>query len=158
ALRGLLDLGLRARDLEPDPFAKERLAELHARVVAALDALLAAGAGLEAAGGTRGVAPRVIEALASARAALAVEPWPDAGALARFADLWRDAWSEDDSNAKRLREWTRGQLTKAEAAAVRDAGALVAAAGALAPLADHLGRLDPRLLDEARRALLPLLA
>ena len=158
ALVDLLELGLRSDDLAADPFAKPRLAGLHARAAAALDACLAAAAGLDAVGGASSLAPRVIAALALARAELPAEPWTDAAALAEFAGRWRAAWSDDERNAVRLRKWAAADLTKAEAAAVRDAQALAAAAAALVPLADHLGRLDPPLLDEARRALVPLLA
>jgi ATP-dependent helicase/nuclease subunit A len=57
-----------------------------------------------------------------------------------------------------LRKWTR-RLEGTEASLFGEVGAgLAAAAAVLAPLLDHLGRLDPELLGHGRRALRPLLA
>lgn len=157
ALLALLEQGLRAADLARDPFTPERLRELHTRVAAALVGLLGAAEGLAGGDGKRHLAPRVLEALACLHAELAPEPWPDAAALAAFAECWRAGWSEERALGERLRKWSQGEFNQTEARAVGDADAVAAAAAALGPLADHLGRLAPVLLDEARRALAPLL-
>jgi ATP-dependent helicase/nuclease subunit A len=145
ALLALLDGGLVAADLSLDPFTAERLAELHGRLRAALDAFLAAAVGF-AELGERSKARQVHDAVERLRAELGSSPWRDAAALGSFAELCRGEWDEDDSLAGRLRKWGAGDLIASEALVTRDPDALAAAAAELGPLLDHLGEIEPERL------------
>jgi ATP-dependent helicase/nuclease subunit A len=156
SLLALLDEGLSAADLGADPFEQGRLAELHARTCAALDALLAAGAGLfELPGASK--SSQIGEALASLRAEAGGRVWSGVAGLDAFAACCRTSWDDDPSLAKRLREWGAGRLNRREERAARDPEAIAAAARELEPLLAHLCRLEPERLDLARRVLAPLL-
>jgi ATP-dependent helicase/nuclease subunit A len=70
------------------------------------------------------------------------------------------AWlSEAGLDRERVHAFAKGELTQSGAAAIGDdAEALAAAAGALAPLLDHVAGLDPGLLRAGREVLGPLYA
>jgi ATP-dependent helicase/nuclease subunit A len=156
ALLELGDAGVTAADLADDPFARERLADLHERASLALSGFLAAAAGLaELAAGAK--ARRVHAAVAELGAALPAAPWRGPAELAAFAERCRAEWGDDASLAQRLRKWAARELTKGEERALRDPQALQAAARELAPLLAHLCALDPERLDLARPVLRALL-
>ena len=155
ALLALLDEGLIAADLAEDPFAGDRVAELHRRACAALDAFLAAAAGFGSLP-PRAKARQVHDALDALRSAIAGSPW-SASALAEFAERCRHEWGEDETLAARLTTWGKGELNQSEERAVADRSAVVAASVELAPLLGHLCESDPERLGLARRLLCELL-
>jgi len=150
ALTWLGQAGLPTGALDADPLAPERADRHRARLAAAcrqLHALVAPGLPPRAADQLAGRAVAGLAAVAAA--AEAGRPVGELVALAResFPDNVRD----------RLRAWRRGDWTKTVQAAVagRETEVVAAAVRARAAI-DHLCRLDPELLDLARRALAPL--
>lgn len=78
------------------------------------------------------------------------------GDLADLRD--RAAGALPENLVKHLHEWARGRLKDTEAALFADARSeLAAAATLLEQVLQHLGRQDPVLLEDGRRALCPLL-
>jgi ATP-dependent exoDNAse (exonuclease V) beta subunit len=151
ALIALLNAGLPAAVLAEDPFRP-------AAVRAFRERLAVAGRAVREL-----IAPRVSGARArNAReierglAALLDHLDEDRGDLEALRDRAAEALPEN--LLKHLHEWTRGRLGETEAALFGEVQAeLSAAAGGLEQLLQHLGRIDPVLLDHGRRALQPLL-
>ncbi|HYO13538.1 MAG TPA: UvrD-helicase domain-containing protein [Thermoanaerobaculia bacterium] len=151
SLLALLASGLPSAALGEDPFRPEAVLAFRDRLA-------------EAAGAVHGlIAPR----LRGSRLKNAREIERGLGSLlGRIEDgetgieALRDQAAEllPENLVDHLRKWTR-RLDGTEASLFGEVGArLAAAAAVLAPLLDHLGRLDPELLGHGRRALRPLLA
>jgi ATP-dependent helicase/nuclease subunit A len=156
ALLALVEQGLGAEDLAEDPLAPERIGELVDRVTAALDGWLAAATGFAALAARR-KARGVYDALEGLRRALPASPW-SSHELADFAEHCRREWADDEALGKRLAKWGSGEFVQAEERAVGDASAVAAASRELAPLLQHLCRIDPELLELALRLLRGLVA
>ena len=154
ALVALVERGVRADELAQDPSAPERLAALAGRVRAALAALRDAGGGALA-GAPRGNASRVAGALADALALWPAAPSREAlaAATARLRELVPDPLRNC------IGRWGRGDFGAREQEAFGSGSEAVArAAAALAPLLDHVLRLDLPRLDAARTLLAGALA
>jgi ATP-dependent exoDNAse (exonuclease V) beta subunit len=105
--------------------------------------------------------PPAAAALAGAAAGLGAHvPRRAAPAAAAVAALREAAAGELPPNlVARLKDWRRGRFSAAEAAVLGEVGEAVAAeSAAVVRLLQHLERLDPAQLADARRALSPLLA
>jgi ATP-dependent helicase/nuclease subunit A len=175
ALAVLAGAGLPDDALERDLLGAAPVAALRGRLAAALDELARQAA--PAAAATRSPTSRDTVAAAARLAALAtgVDAPPPGPRLvapespqAEDASPGRDALDRllaavaehfPDNLLARLKEWSKGRFNGTEAAlfAGREA-AIASAAGEAAALLAHARRLDPELLDLARRALAPLLS
>ncbi len=158
ALVELVTRGFPAAALAEDPFAPAAVEAMAARLVERLEGFRRADGG-RLARVTRGdKAPRLARAVAATLEALGALPGA-AGleAATALCAIVAERWDPKDLRA--LRAWERGDFTRSEAAALgADAARLGAEAGRLAAVVGLYLRMDPALLDLARRALAPLLA
>ncbi len=160
ALKALAERGVSAEHLRADPFGPERATQLLTRLrqpLEALDRLLAGRFdGLPA----KQNAPKIAEATRlSLRALERADEEVDAGieAVVAVCSTMRSLWTSKLVDAH-LGKWKRGAFTKAESKALDDDSDRLSEAGAeLRGVLRQFRRLDPRLVDQARRALTGLL-
>ncbi len=156
AVLELAQAALPAARLEADPLSPAAIAAIEERLAEALEAVAGAAAPLA---GQRAnlLGPQVLAAVATTLEAMAELPEPPLERLERLCAVLAEAWPSN--LAGRLKKWRKGEFNVGES---RDlgagAGGLADAAGRLRPLVSQLGRLEPGLLDAARRAVQPLLA
>jgi ATP-dependent helicase/nuclease subunit A len=152
-LLALLAHGFQSAALEDDPLAPERVAQLGDRVRAALEATReASGEDLRAS--AKGKTAEVLERIEQTLAHLDAEPCADREALQSLIDHVLESWAE----VRRIGEWKASKFTKTDAGRLGDrAQDLTDACCELAPLLDHVRRLDPELLERGRRVLAQLL-
>jgi ATP-dependent helicase/nuclease subunit A len=150
ALIALLTNGLPAAALDADPFRPEEVLAFRERLTAAARAVH----GLIA---SRVRSPRAKNAREIERGlGQLLDRLEDPGDVKALAGQAAEALPEN--LVDHLKKWTR-KLEGTEADLFGDVRApLAAAAGVLGQVLDHLCRLDPELLGQARRALRPLLA
>lgn len=152
ALLALLSSGLPASALEEDPFRPAEIRAFRERLAAA--ALAVHSLISPRVGGSRAKNAREIER-GLGRLLDRLEDAEEAG-VESLAERAGEALPEN--LVEHLKKWTR-KLEGTEADLFGDVRAeLAAAAGVLKETLDHLARLDPELLGQARRALRPLLA
>ena len=152
---GLRSAGLEHRALAVDPYGQRvlegvvhRLAELFSRfVIAGGSELRRVSSGNKAAD--------IADTLERSRDRLATTP----SELPEFCTLINELHEEWSPHFSKLASWRKGSFTKGEGSVLEAYGeAFTEAAGALRSQLRHLGRMHPRRLDLARRALAPLLA
>ncbi|MBV8201788.1 MAG: UvrD-helicase domain-containing protein, partial [Acidobacteria bacterium] len=180
ALAALIEGGMTAAELRPDPLAGDGWARLRGRLAAACAGLLdllaprlagAAASRLRNAGAIldalQALTPELMRSAAggaeepAAAAAGRAAPRPDAAAtMAAIAGMQqRFAAALPPNLRKHLGGWGRGHRGKLEEECLGEAGAELAdRAAALGRLVDHLDDLDPERLRHGRLALAPLLA
>lgn len=155
SLVGLREAGLEARALQSDPWSAEGLGGIVARLGRLVDAFLEAGAADLRRVTTGSKAAAVATALERTRERLGAPP-ADLSALELWIAGLDGLWSD---HLGKLGDWSRSHYSKGEAMVLgAHDPAFAVAAGALRGPLRQLGRLQPRLLDTARRALAPLLA
>lgn len=154
-LVNLRESGFEAAALEREPFSSEGLSEIVARLRGVVAAFVAAGASdlRKVTSGNKAAA--VADAIQRTEERLA-DPPRTLDDFDRFvAELDAD-WADHHS---KLRSWRKGDYTKGEGAVLAAHGeGFSAAAGSLRAMVRHLGRMRPKRLEAARRALAPLLA
>ncbi len=161
ALRLLAEQGVTSAQLAEDPFAPELVAAMLGRLRAPLERFeqLVGGRfdGLPA----NQNAPKVAAAARATRATLdrlASDASSGIEAAVELCATLAEGWTQNLVKAH-LGKWKRGQLSKAELAALGDDAQLLGPIAAeLRATLRQLQVLDPRLLDQARRALGSLLA
>jgi ATP-dependent helicase/nuclease subunit A len=161
ALRQLAERGFTSAHLREDPFDATGVAEMRERLRGPLSALL------ELVGERFASLPRNQKApqiLATARATLAELDESAAvadsglGGAVELCSRLREGWPENYLDPH-LKRWRSGKLGQREAAALGDSAAdLPVIAGELHRTLRHFLSLDPETLDQARRALVGLLA
>jgi ATP-dependent helicase/nuclease subunit A len=153
----LVSEGFAAEALERDPFSSPRRGEILRRLGAAVNAV-AALTGPLAEQNRAKLDLQVTEALAQTR--LLVDQGnetPDLANLAHMLDRLREVWSDD--LIKRLGLWAKGSFTKTVSDLLgSQCLQLSRTAGELFGLLKLYCRLDVEALDDARRALQPLVA
>ena len=152
ALVELAESGAETDMLDADPFdalAREALADRFGKAVRGLLEVLAASP----LAGTRAVnAIRIVSALERLDALASETPPPSPGSL---RDTIHEAFP--DTLIKHLAGWAKGKLNGAEQKAFGDQVTAVSRASlVLAPLVEHVQRLDPERLHHARQVLAPL--
>jgi len=154
-LVSLRESGLEASALESDPFSAAGIRGIVSRLRSALETFVAAGGSdlRRVTSGNKAVA--VAESVERTLAQLETAP-ADIAQLDTFVvELDRD-WRE---HYAKLGSWRKGTFTKGEQAVLEPHGpAFAQATETLRALLRHFGRMRPRRLDSARRALAPLLA
>ncbi len=158
ALRALAEIGVRSEDLREDPFRAECISGLFDRLRAPLESFETLVAGRFDSLPRNQNAPKVAAAAVATLGALDRTGEPGLESLIELCSALRALWNKKLVN-EHLRKWKRDQLTKGEAGALGDgAEDLPAIAGELRAILRQLMALDPRLVDQARRALSGLLA
>ncbi len=150
ALVDLTGKGVPAEALAADPLGRDVAAELAARVRLRAEAVqVLVGSRLAGSRRTKNASD-----IANGTGALTGSPHPDT--LAELVGAVEAALPEN--LVRHLEKWGRSDFTPSEAEMLGEAApALAEPARELAGLVRHLRRLDPELLDLARRALAPLL-
>ena len=157
ALADLVRTGPPAALLDADPFAPERIADLHRELAAAVAAFVDAGGGrLVAAAGSARVVGAAQSVLRTSE--LLAEGVPSGvETLDARLDALRQIWA-NPADVKRLDDFAKGDFTKKGAAVLGGAAAAVAAASEpLRALLRHTLALRARRLERLRRVLAPLL-
>ena len=153
----LSTLGVPPKELADDPLSPQRIDRLVENLTAKLEQVRDTGA--ESLVEAKRV-DKAIEVLAAVNETTGLidstsgRTVDDLALLCRFLDT---RW--DNTLLGRLKKWEGGGFTASEGKALGDhMTAMSAAAAQLHQLLNHVRRMDPPLLDDARRALEPLLA
>jgi ATP-dependent helicase/nuclease subunit A len=156
SLTTLSTLGVPARELADDPLSPQHIEALIGELAAELQLVGDAGAGLATAKRVVG-AIQLVEAVHETNAAIDSTNGRTVDDLADICRFLDDRWEK--KLIDRLKKWGENGFTASERKALGErAPAMSAAAAGLHPLLDHVRRMDPHLLDDARLALEPLLA
>ncbi len=160
ALRNLVERGVSSRQLEMDPFRPEVVTGMFQRLRGPLERFQQlVGDRFDRLPRNQN-APKIALAVAATLQGLDElerAESSDLEALAGLRALLEPIWPQNLVRAH-LGKWKRGDLSKAELGALGDADRLRPIAEELRATLRQLQKLEPRLLDQARRALAGLLA
>jgi len=156
SLAALLQEGVLPETLEEDPLSGERIAAFRQRLMKTLARFVEVARPLDGVDGRSKTALAVMDAADASIALLEKGRDPSIKDLGQVAAAVSELWTE--SHLRKLGDWAKGTFGKGEAKVLgENAVAVEPATSALGPLLRHLSRLDPVLLDTARRVLGALL-